>query len=163
MIAPPMTPHAALIQTPLVRSCSSVADWSKSLTVKSKAHLTTQRYPEIMPADVPHFPPVPHRAAGVDCNGSIVSEQDGENVMLKCNVCAAVVGHLNTKILEALQQAIADAFVIQKFDEMDAPEVLTSISEECQREECDRCPGVFYRADVGDPVFCVYSCHRVVQ
>src|SRR5689334_4644018 len=74
------------------------------------------RYPEIMPADVPHFPPVPHRTAGVDCDGSVVPEQDGENVMLKCNVCAVMVGTVNAKILEALEQAIADDFVFHKFD-----------------------------------------------
>jgi hypothetical protein len=115
-----------------------------------------------MTTDVPHFLPVPHRAAGVDCNGSIVPEQDGENVMLKCNACAAVVGTVNAKILESMQQAISDSIMVQKFDDMDAPEVLTSISDECQRDECDRCPGVFHRADMGDkPVFCVHECHKV--
>ena len=115
-----------------------------------------------MPADVPHFPLVPHRTAGLDCNGSIVPEQDGESVTLKCNQCGAVVGTINAAVLSALEQAIADAFVFHKFSEMDAPEVLTAISEECQRGECDFCPGHFHRADHGDStIFCVHSCHEL--
>jgi len=96
-------------------------------------------YDGIVAADDPRFPPVPHRAAGVDCNGTIVAEPDGENFILKCNVCAAVVGTVNARILGALQQAIADEFVIHKFNEMDAPRILTSISEQCQR--CKVNPG----------------------
>ena len=49
-----------------------------------------------------------------------------------------------------------------KFDEGDAPTVLTSISEECQRDECDRCPGIFHRLDLSDePIFCIHDCHEV--
>ena len=115
-----------------------------------------------MPADAPHFPPVPHRAAGVDCNGSITAEQDGDLVTLQCNVCRAVVGSVNANILGALEQAISDQIVIRKFDEMDAPRILTSISEECQRGDCDHCPGHFHRPDAGDePVFCVHECHKM--
>src|ERR1051326_6917256 len=76
--------------------------------------------------------------AGVDCPGSIIAEQIDETVALKCDCCRAVVGGMNAKILEALDQAITDRFVFHKFSEMDAPEVLTSISEECQRGECNR-------------------------
>src|SRR5260370_25496184 len=37
-----------------------------------------------------------------------------------------------------------------------------SISEECQHEACDRCPGAFHREDAGDqPVFCVHVCHKI--
>jgi hypothetical protein len=70
---------------------------------------------------------------------------------------------INSVILEALEQAITDQIVIHKFDEADAPEVFTSISEECQREECDRCPGVFHQEeDAGDQaVFCVHFCHKM--
>jgi len=77
-------------------------------------------------------------------------------------VCQAVVGSVNTEFLKAWQQAIADSIVMHKFDEADVPQALTSISDECQRGECEKCPGVFQRTDTGDqPVFCVHSCHRV--
>jgi hypothetical protein len=79
-------------------------------------------------------------AAGVDCNGSITAEQHGENVMLKCNVWGAVVGSTKAKILEAMEQAIAGNFVIRKFEEMGAPKILRSISEECQRGEAREVP-----------------------
>ena len=66
------------------------------------------------------------------------------------------------KKLKALEQAIADQFVFRKSSEDDAPEVLTSISVACQRGECNHCPGVFRRDDVGEEsVFCVHSCHEV--
>jgi hypothetical protein len=72
------------------------------------------------------------------------------------------VGTINAEFLAALEQAIADEIVIHQFDEMDAPEVLTSISEECQRDECDRCPGFFRGPETGDQtVFCVHSCHQI--
>jgi hypothetical protein len=73
-----------------------------------------------------------------------------------------VVGTVHAEILKAWVQAIADFIVVQKFEEADVPEVLTSLSEECQRGECAQCAGVFHRPDTGDqPVFCVHSCHRV--
>ena len=51
-----------------------------------------------------------------------------------------------------------------RFDEDDAPEVLTSISPECQAEGCDHCPGIFHRAETGDePIFCIHVCHKVAQ
>lgn len=58
---------------------------------------------------------------------------------------------------------LLDEVVIHRFDEKDEEAfVLTSISDECQREECDRCPGMFHRADTGDqPVFCVHACHKI--
>ena len=115
-----------------------------------------------VPTEQLHFPAVPHRKTGVKCNGSIVAEQKGEQVTLKCNECAAVVGTVNTEILKALRQAIADQFVIHKFNEADAPEVLTSISVECRRGECDHCPGMFRRDDTGEEsIFCVHSCHEI--
>jgi hypothetical protein len=47
------------------------------------------------------------------------------------------------------------------FPEGEAPEVLTSISEECQALRCDQCPGVFYLEEYGDhPIFCVHPCHE---
>jgi hypothetical protein len=70
-----------------------------------------------VPTEQLHFPAVPHWKTGVKCNGSIVAEQKGERVTLKCNECAAVVGTVNTEILKALEQAIADQFVIHKFTE----------------------------------------------
>jgi hypothetical protein len=121
-----------------------------------------RRYDEKVPAEALHFPTVTHRSAGVDCGGCIVPEKEGEQVTLKCNECGAVVGTVNAAILEALTQAISDDIVVHKFDELDAPEVLTSISDECQREECGRCPGIFRREETGDQaVFCVHSCHQV--
>jgi len=120
------------------------------------------RYDEMVPTDLPHFPLVPHRSAGVDCNGSIVPEQNGDLVTLRCNLGGAVVGSINAEILKAMEQAISDQIVIHRLDEMDAPRVLTSISEECKCGECDRCPGHFHRPDAGDePVFCVHECHKV--
>jgi hypothetical protein len=116
---------------------------------------------QVLPEQL-HFPAVPHWKTGVKCNGSIVAEQNGEHVTLKCNECAAVVGTVNIEILKALEQAIADQFVIHKFSEADAPDVLTSISAECQRGECNRCPGVFRRDDTGEEsIFCIHSCHEI--
>jgi hypothetical protein len=40
--------------------------------------------------------------------------------------------------------------------------VLTSISPECQREDCLHCAGTFEHPDAGDAtVFCVHVCHKV--
>ena len=109
------------------------------------------------------LPLIPHRTVGIQCDGSIVAAlYDEEQVTLQCNACGAVVGTVNAKFLEALEQAIADSIVIHKFEETDPPDALTSISEECQRGDCESCPGMFHRADTGDEtVFCVHSCHRV--
>ena len=42
------------------------------------------------------------------------------------------------------------------------PKVLTSISEECDAEHCESCPGIFHRDDYpGESIFCVHSCHKV--
>jgi hypothetical protein len=73
------------------------------------------------------------------------------------------MGTINTALAEALVMKLLDEVVIHRFDEPDEEaSVLTSISEECQREECDRCPGVFHRRDAGDqPVFCVHVCHKL--
>jgi hypothetical protein len=121
-------------------------------------------YDEVVPAEHLHFPVVAHRSAGVDCVGCIVPEINGDEITLKCNECGAVVGTINSAIFEALRLAFTDRILVHRFDEADAPEVLTSISEECQREECDRCPGIFHREDAGDqPVFCVHVCHKVSE
>lgn len=41
------------------------------------------------------------------------------------------------------------------------PKVLTSVSEECSRGECDKCPGIFNRDDYpGQSIFCVHDCHQ---
>ena len=115
-----------------------------------------------MPAESIHVPIIPHWKAGVKCNGSIVAELDEEQVTLKCNRCDDIVGTINAEILKAWEQAITDRIVIQKVDETAAPELLTSISEECQRGECDRCPGTFHREDMGDETaFCVHPCHKI--
>ena len=98
----------------------------------------------------------------MNCVGCIVPEPNGEQVTLKCNQCGAVVGTINAAILKALTQAISDGILVQTFDELDAPKLLTSISEECQRGDCERCPGIFQRDEAGDQaVFCVHSCHQV--
>jgi hypothetical protein len=48
------------------------------------------------------------------------------------------------------------------FPEDDQPEVLTSISPECQADQCGACPGIFHVEEAGEePVFCVHRCHRV--
>jgi hypothetical protein len=118
----------------------------------------------MVPTEPLRFPVVPHRSAGVDCIGCIVPEPNGEQVALKCNECGAVVGTINAAILQALTRAISEGILVHKFDELDAPEVLTSVSEECQRQECDECPGIFHREETGDQaVFCVHSCHKVAE
>jgi hypothetical protein len=38
---------------------------------------------------------------------------------------------------------LTNEVILHRFDEADEAKVLTSISDECQREECDRCPGIF--------------------
>ncbi len=44
----------------------------------------------------------------------------------------------------------------------DQARILTSISQECMHEECDRCLGTFDHPDAsGETVFCVHACHRV--
>jgi hypothetical protein len=109
-----------------------------------------------------HLPLIPHRTTGAPCHGSIVTIRDKEQIRLQCNGCGAVVGTVHAEILKAWEQAISDSIVLHKFAEADAAEVLTSISEECQRGECRQCPGVFHRPDTGEqPVFCVHSCHKV--
>jgi hypothetical protein len=40
------------------------------------------------------------------------------------------------------------------------PEVLTSISDECQTGACETCIGIFQRDDYPDKsIFCVHECH----
>jgi hypothetical protein len=110
------------------------------------------------------FPIIPHMGAGADCCGCIVPEADGDRVTLKCNECGASVGYINRGILEDMVMLVNAAASVKRhvFAAGDAPEVLTSISEECQHEECDRCPGAFHCEDAGDqPVFCVHVCHQI--
>jgi hypothetical protein len=64
-----------------------------------------------VPTEHIHFPVVPHWKTGVKCNGSIMAERSGEQVTLKCNECAAVVGTVNAEILKAWEHAVADQFV----------------------------------------------------
>jgi hypothetical protein len=74
--------------------------------------------------------------------------------------CAGV----NARIHEAPDQAIADSFVIHKFNEVDAPRVFMSISENARRGECERCPGQFHRPEAGgELIFCGHECHKVVS
>ena len=115
-----------------------------------------------VPSEAPQFRAVPHRATGVDCHGSIVQDVTEDHVTLKCSVCGAVVVSIQAGILVALEQAIADQFVIRRFNALDVPEVLTSISQECLRGECATCPGQFNHSDAGDkPVQCVHECHKL--
>ena len=110
------------------------------------------------------FPIIPHMSAGVDCCGCIVPEADRDRVTLKCNECGASVGYIDRGILEDMVMLVNAAAPVKRhvFTADDAPEVLTSISEECQHEACDRCPGAFHREDAGDqPVFCVHVCHKI--
>jgi hypothetical protein len=106
-----------------------------------------------------HLPLIPHSKTGGTCKGSITAEQAGEQVTLKCNECGEVVGTIDAEILKALEQGIADQIVVHKFDELDAPEVFTTISNECHRGECRDCPGSFSME--GETVFCVHDCHRI--
>ena len=113
------------------------------------------------------FPIIPHRIAGAKCPGSIVPEEreaNGEkSIMLRCNLCGQAMGTINAAVAPALVLKLLDKIVMHRFDEQDEEaSVLTSISDECQREEYDRCPGMFHRADAGDqPVFCVHVCHKL--
>src|SRR5260370_9833196 len=109
-------------------------------------------------------PIIPHMSAGADWCGWVVPDADGDRVTLKCNECGASVGYIDSGILEDIVMLVNAAVPVQchVFTADDAPEVLTSISEECQYEECDRCPGVYHREDAGDqPVFCVHVCHKI--
>ena len=55
-----------------------------------------------------------------------------------------------------------DEWEVHEFTSDEEARVLTSISQECLREECDRCPGTFKHPDAGDEmVFCVHDCHKV--
>jgi hypothetical protein len=48
------------------------------------------------------MPTVPHEAASVDCYGCIVAVVESNNVELRCNECAAVVGVPQIEILRGL-------------------------------------------------------------
>jgi hypothetical protein len=46
------------------------------------------------------------------------------------------------------------------FSPEDAPAVFTAVSRECQRGDCDQCPGIFHLEQTGaESVFCVHACH----
>jgi hypothetical protein len=111
---------------------------------------TVWRYDETTAGDPSPFPPAPHRAAGVDCAGSILAEQEGDLVTLRCDVCGALVGKINPGVLKRLEQAPADSFGDPDFSELDVPKVLTSISEECQDGDCEQRPGHFTDMKRGD-------------
>ena len=69
---------------------------------------------------------------------------------------------MGTRIDHCYSGRVADERLFHHFDEDDAPEVLTSISEECQRGDCVRCPGIFHHEEAGEErVFCIHECHRV--
>jgi len=41
------------------------------------------------------------------------------------------------------------------------PTVLTSISKECTKGDCDKCPGIFSSEDhPNEAIFCTHSCHQ---
>jgi hypothetical protein len=41
------------------------------------------------------------------------------------------------------------------------PRVLTSVSEQCQDGECEKCPGIFRLPEYGDrQIFCIHDCHK---
>jgi hypothetical protein len=48
------------------------------------------------------MPVVRHGLAGVECNGCIVAVVEGGTVELQCNQCEAVVGVVQTGIMEGL-------------------------------------------------------------
>jgi hypothetical protein len=54
------------------------------------------------PAEPLHLPVIPHRKAGVNCNSTMVPEQGGEHITLRCNASGAVLGPVNARILVAL-------------------------------------------------------------
>jgi hypothetical protein len=48
-----------------------------------------------------------------------------------------------------------------RFRDGEEPQVLTSISDECQTGECGKCRGIFKRDDYPDEsIFCVHECHK---
>jgi hypothetical protein len=113
-----------------------------------------------VPAKVQDAPIVAHRKAGVECDGVILPEPNGEQVVLKCDVCGAIVGSIQATVLCALEEAIADRLFSNKFTGLDAPKSLASISEQCQRGQCEQRPGQFPGEEGEDQtIFCVHSCH----
>ena len=47
------------------------------------------------------------------------------------------------------------------FEPGDEPEILTSVSPECQRGNCEDCPGHARLPEAGgELVFCVHECHE---
>jgi len=46
------------------------------------------------------FPIIPHESAGVDCCGCIIPIVQGRDTELRCSECGAVVGVVNTGVLE---------------------------------------------------------------
>jgi len=50
------------------------------------------------------------------------------------------------------------AMIRHTFNPGEEPEVLTSISDECQGGQCETCPGIFHRDDYpGKSIFCVHE------
>ena len=52
------------------------------------------------------FPILAHESAGVDCCGCIVVKTHGKDAELSCNECGAVVGVINTAILNDIVSMI---------------------------------------------------------
>ncbi len=85
---------------------------------------------------------------------------------LRCDICHRVVGTIEARIFEALEQAIAEGIVIEKVSKVDeigevgdVGEVLTGMSEFCQSGQCEKCPGQGEIA--GKIILCTHSCHPV--
>jgi hypothetical protein len=115
-----------------------------------------------VPVKIQDAPIVTHRKAGAECEGVILPEPDDEQVVLKCNVCGAVVGSIQATVLCALEEAIADRLFSDKFTGLDAPQSLASVSEQCQRGQCEQCPGQFRGEEGQDQtIFCLHSCHTI--
>jgi hypothetical protein len=49
-----------------------------------------------------------------------------------------------------------------RFKEGEEPQVLTTVSEECDVGACEKCPGILHDEDYpGHSIFCTHECHRV--
>ena len=48
------------------------------------------------------LPIIPHESTGVDCCGCMIAREHGNDTELLCNECGAVLGVMNTAILNDL-------------------------------------------------------------
>jgi hypothetical protein len=63
---------------------------------------------------------------------------------------------------DRMPSELPDGLKLHRFDENDAPEVLTTVSPECDGGNCAGCQGILTVPEYGDePIFCVHWCHRV--